>query len=109
MSARVPKRLSPGEEAFALHCRAEGLSPEREYLFHPRRKWRFDFAFVREKLSVEIEGGIWSHGAHTRGQHFEGDCVKYAHAAILGWRVIRCSTGQVTSGQAIEWVLQALK
>ena len=81
----------------------------REFQFHPTRKWRFDFAFPDAKLAVEIEGGVWSGGRHTRGAGFEKDCEKYANAAILGWRIIRVSPGQVKSGQCLEWILNALK
>ena len=102
------KTESPGESAFALHCRAEKLTPVREYLFMSPRKYRFDFAFPEASLAVEIEGGIWSGGAHVRGKKFQEDCRKYAEAAILGWRVMRFSTQQVISGEAIDYVLRAL-
>jgi very-short-patch-repair endonuclease len=98
--------LSPGEEAFALHCRAEKLQPVREFRFHPERKWRFDFAFLQHGLAVEIEGGAWNAGRHTRGSGFEADCRKYAEAAMLGWRVMRFSTQMVMSGEAIDFVLK---
>jgi len=109
MSPKAPRAGSKGEEAFALHCRAEKLDPLREYHFHPERKFRFDFAFVTEKIAVEIEGGIWSGGAHTRGKHFESDARKYAEAILLGWRVFRVSTEMVTRGEAIDYVLRALQ
>ena len=104
----IPRALSRGEEEFAPHCEVQGLSPAHEWKFHPKRRWRFDFAFPDVKLAIEIEGGIWQGGRHSRGLGFEEDCVKYAEAAILGWRVIRASTGQVISGQAIDWTLRAL-
>jgi very-short-patch-repair endonuclease len=104
----IPNALSPGECEFALHCRAHGLRPEREWQFHPTRKFRFDFAFPDAKLAVEIEGGIWRGGRHCRGTGFENDCIKYSEAAILGWRIIRATTEQVMSGQAINWTLAAL-
>lgn len=91
-----------------FHFRAHKLSPEREFRFHPTRKWRFDFAFVDEKVALELEGGTWVAGAHTRGKHFAGDCEKYAEAALLGWLVLRATTDQVQSGQAIAWVERAL-
>ena len=78
--SKLPKALSPGECAFALHCRAEKLKPEREYIFTVMKPWRFDFAFPASKVAVEIEGGIWVGGAHTRGKHFESDCQKYNEA-----------------------------
>lgn len=105
----IPKALSPGEEAFALHCRAEKLTPEREYYFHDKRRWRFDFAFPDAKVAVEIEGGIWNGGAHTRGGHFESDACKYNAAAKLGWRVLRYSTEMVLRGNAIDDVLEMLR
>lgn len=108
-SERVPKKLSPGEEAFALHCRVEGLSPEREYEFAAGRKWRFDFAFLDRKLAVEIEGGLFSAGRHVRGAAVEKDFEKYNRAALLGWRVLRYSTKMVTDGIAINDVLEMVK
>ena len=104
---RIPKAGSAGEELFSLHCRVNGLEPEREFIFSKRR-YRFDFAFPEQKLAVEIEGGIWVNGRHNRASSIEADFEKYALAAILGWRVIRVSTWQVNSGLAIDWTIKAL-
>ena len=103
----TPSRLSPGEESFALHCRAEKLNPVREYTFHPKRKWRFDFYFPENKLAVEIEGGVG--GRHQRIGGFTGDCVKYNAAALMGIRVLRYTTPMVMAGTAIDEVLEALR
>ncbi len=100
------KRLSEGEELLAMQLKSEGISFEREFLFHKTRKWRFDFVIypARGAVAVEIEGGIWNKGAHVRGKHFESDCMKYAEAAIAGWRVMRFSTGQVKDGTALNYI-----
>ena len=66
-----------------------------EVKFHPDRKWRFDFASPNKKLAIEIEGGIWVQGAHSRGAHFNSDCEKYNNAALLGWRVFRITTNMI--------------
>jgi very-short-patch-repair endonuclease len=106
---KLPKELSPGEEAFALHCRAEHLTPEREYLFYPGRKWRFDFSFPERKLAVEIEGGSGIYGRHQRPGGFKKDCLKYNAAAMMGWCVLRYTTDMVIDGTAIADVLDVLK
>ena len=64
------------------------------------RDWRFDFAWPDRGLAVEVEGGTWSGGRHTRGGGFEGDCEKYNAAALLGWKVLRFTGGMVESGLA---------
>ena len=92
-----------------MHCRAENLKPEREFIFHPERKWRFDFAFAEVKLAVEIEGGVYKFGGHNGGEGYEKDCEKYNSAVLLGWRVFRFSTRMVIRGDAINDVLEALK
>lgn len=106
---KLPKAESPGESAFALHCRAEKLQVTREYQFFPGRRWKFDFAFLDAKIAVEIEGGIWVGGAHTRGKHFESDCEKYNTATIMEWKVLRYSTQMVLRGDAINDVLEMLQ
>lgn len=102
----IPQALSKGEEAFALHCRAENLHPEREYMFHPTRKWRFDFYFPAHRIAVEIEGGYG--GRHQRRAGFEGDAYKYNAAARMGILVLRFTTSMVLRGDAINDVLEML-
>ena len=98
------------EETFAWHL-SKAL-PDfpfvREYKFCPTRRWRADFVFVDQKLIVEVEGGIWTDGRHTRGKGFEKDCEKYNSAVIAGFRVLRVTGDQIKTGQALDWVEQAL-
>jgi hypothetical protein len=68
---------------------------EREYRFDLDRKWRFDFAHPASMTAIELEGGVWTGGAHNRGRHFLSDCEKYNTAALLGWTVFRLGTGMV--------------
>lgn len=80
-------------------------TPEREYRFHPVRMWRFDFAWVALKIAVEIEGGIWTGGAHVRGKHFMSDCEKYNTAAMMGWKVLRFVPKQLRKGEAQSFLM----
>ena len=75
--------------------------PEREYRFDPTRKWRADFAWPAQKLLVEVEGGIWTGGRHTRGSGFARDAEKYNAAAMHGWRILRFAGTQVADGTAL--------
>ena len=95
---------SKAEETFALQCRVVGLVPAREYRFKPPRRWRFDFCWPELKIAVEIEGGIWTGGRHTRGGGFIADLEKLNHAAALGFRVFRFPTAQVQDGTAIAFM-----
>jgi len=63
-----------------------------EFRFHLTRKWRFDYAHPVLKIALEVEGGVWSGGRHTRGKGFLGDVEKYNAAAAAGWAVFRCTT-----------------
>lgn len=94
------------ESEFALQLRAAKLTAGlvREHRFHPVRKWRFDFAWPDKKLAVEIEGGHWVGGRHTRGTGFESDCQKYLEAVMMGWRVLRATGSMVKSGALLNAV-----
>ena len=73
-----------------------GIPPmEKEHRFHTTRRWRFDRAYVEQKIAVEVEGGIWSKGRHSRGKGFSEDCTKYNNAAALGWTVFRITTEHI--------------
>lgn len=64
-------------------------NPTREYKFHKDRKWRIDFAFTSVCLAVEIEGGIFTRGRHTRPMGFSKDIEKYNALTESGWVLLR--------------------
>ncbi len=89
--------MSKPEQKFLFFWKAlQGPSLVPEHKFHPTRKWRFDFAYPIRRIAIEIEGGVWSGGAHTRGKGFSEDCEKYLEALLLGWRVVRLVPDQIT-------------
>jgi very-short-patch-repair endonuclease len=71
---------------------------EKEYKFHPIRKWRFDYAWPERKIALEQEGGIWTKGRHTRGKGYEADLEKYNNAIMLGWFVLRATPEMIKKG-----------
>lgn len=81
-----------------------GEEVEREYRFHPERKFRLDGAIVRLKIAFEVDGGVFVGGRHSRGVGIENDCIKYGLAAMLGWRIIRCTPRLVKNGLAVTWI-----
>ena len=97
------------EQAFQQQLTLCGYEVEQEYMFHPTRRWRFDFAFPSVKIAAEIEGGTWSGGRHTRGGGFREDCIKYNEAVLLGWKVYRFTGDMVESGLALEYIEKALE
>lgn len=81
---------------------------ETEYRFHKTRRWRFDYAWPLRKVALEVEGGVWTKGRHTRGGGYLGDMEKYNAATLLGWRVIRFTPTQVRKGEHLAILKQLL-
>jgi very-short-patch-repair endonuclease len=84
-----------------------GTPVEYERRFHPVRRWRFDAAFPERKVAVEIDGGAFSGGRHTRGAGFRKDCEKLNTATLMGWRVFRFLPEQIC-GEMIDMLERAL-
>lgn len=87
------------EDTFAHYIRF--LAPDlaaRMVEQHPvgaGRKFRFDFAFPAERLGIELEGGLWSRGAHSRPAGIQRDIEKHNFAVLNGWKVLRFSTDDI--------------
>ena len=79
----------------------------KEHRFHPHRRWRLDYYHASTRTAVELEGGLFSGGRHTRAAGFLGDCEKYNAAAMMGITVLRLGTGQVDHQhvtEIIDWI-----
>ena len=97
-------------EALLFQFQLAGLpEPQREFLFHRKRKWRFDLAWPELLIAVEVEGGVWTGGRHVRGQGYEGDCEKYNEAQLAGWMVLRFTPGMMKRGKANLVIEKAIR
>ena len=80
-----------------------------EHKFHDTRKWRIDFAIVDQKIGIEIDGGVWSGGRHTRGNGFVEDMEKYNAAVTLGWVILRFTPqdlNKITTFETVKKVVE---
>ena len=102
VTVKKERVVSEGEATLAQHLKLYNIEFQAEFQFNPERKWRADFYIVGSNILIEVEGGIWSSGRHTRGKGYLGDMEKYNSAQLLGYSVYRYSTEQVKSGKAIE-------
>lgn len=92
--------------------RGAGLSiPVREFQFCDERKWAFDYAWPANRIALEIEGGAWTGGRHTRGGGFLDDMEKYNEAACMGWRVLRCTPDEFNdkTARVVQMVQRAAR
>jgi very-short-patch-repair endonuclease len=100
------------EAQLALMVRCVGLpEPVQQYRLPelPDRHYRFDFAWVKERLLVEVNGSTWvSNTGHTSGRGIERDTEKANLAVLAGYRLLTVTGTQVKDGRAIGWIEQAL-
>ena len=82
----------------------KGLTLEKEYRFHPVRRWRFDYCIKSKMVALEIEGAVYQNGRHQRASGFLKDMEKYNEAAIMGWFLIRVTPQDVEKNKEIELI-----
>ena len=101
--------MSKLEEELFFQIKAVKLPlPIRELKIFKNKKSRCDFVWPEKMVIVEVEGGVYTQGRHTRGKGFTNDCEKYNAATILGYRVIRVTAEHIRNGKAINWIEEIL-
>lgn len=93
--------------ALLVQHRLPEVTPE--YRFHGTRKWRFDYAWPSWRVALEVEGGVWTGGAHGRGTGISRDIEKYNHAAAMGWLLLRCVPRDLNNSETLAFVRAALE
>lgn len=106
--------MSHLEESLAFQLRAAGLpEPERQYRFHPVRKWRVDFCYPQAAppVAIEVEGALWKPGGgrHNRGSSVHAEMDKYNELSLMGFRLLRFSEKHIKSGAALAAIERALR
>ena len=87
--------MKPGDankSELLMILKSTGYKVLTEHVFHPTRKWRFDYALPEIKVAVEYQGhsGFVGKGSsgHSTIKGLTNDCEKSNAAQSLGWRIL---------------------
>lgn len=97
------------EDLFAFHLTTHGLGArfEREMVIAELgRKWRWDFCDLKNKVCIEVQGGIWAQGktGHSSGAGINKDHEKYNFAQAMGYKVFQITSDTIRDMSAIEFI-----
>lgn len=59
-------------------------------------------------IAIEVEGGAWKNGRHTRGEGFIADMEKYNEITIHGFKLLRFTPDQLLTKKTLETILRAI-
>jgi very-short-patch-repair endonuclease len=79
-----------------------------QHIFHPIRKWRFDFAFPQIKLAIEIQG--YGRG-HADYMSMANDYLKHNEAIRLDWAILYFMSHDIQDkaiGKTIEYIIETI-
>lgn len=115
MGKRAGKPTARQRSAYLTILLVEQLKKEineeaiLEYKFHSTRKWRFDIAYKKAKMAIEIQGGVWVYGAHVRPKTYINDCEKLNEAQNDGWMVVYILPADIENGEAAKSIINYYK
>lgn len=99
-----------GEQTFAYQCIADKLpSFTQNYKFMELRKFELDFAWPEYKVGLEIQGGVFTKGAHGAPLAILRDMEKSNLLTLCGWKVLRYTPDEVSCGIAIKGIKQLIR
>lgn len=108
IAAKQSKAAAPPSDRYpdmlAAQIAEAGMpAPQREYRWHPTRRFRADLAWVDRKFIVEVDGAV-----HRMKDKFARDIERHNLLIRAGYLYIRVTPAMVRSGEALQWVKEFL-
>lgn len=105
--------MSRHESDLAQQMRFAKIPYTAQFRAIPGRRYRYDFLIGEDPkcadLLVEVQGGIFmAKSAHNTGTGITRDMTKLNLAVLNGYRVLQVSPEHIKSGQAIQWIREAV-
>ena len=69
------------------------------------KQWRYDVIFPTVKLCIEVQGGVFTHGKHSRGENQVNDMYKSNSAQRVGYACFQFPPRDLSSGKAATDVI----
>lgn len=82
---------------------------EQEIEFHHTRRWKFDLAYMRARVAVELHGGGWKGGKHHRGIGARNDYEKSLAASLAGWVVVQLDYGMAGEQEFVNKLAELIR
>lgn len=95
---KVPRKQNANKEKLALealihrYASGWGFTVQKEFFFHPVRRWRFDWYIPELRVAIEYNGLAIGNNQISRHQTvtgITGDCEKINQAQIMGFIVLQ--------------------
>jgi hypothetical protein len=96
-------KLYPSAKFELLWRSLGGGELKKEHKFAEGRRFRFDY--FTSGVAIELEGGVWVRGRHTRPSGFLNDMEKYNLAASMGILVFRVPSHDIST----KWLSPIIK
>jgi very-short-patch-repair endonuclease len=103
LSKLLPEGSKHETHFMQLWAALNGPELTREHKFMPDRKFRFDFAYIPQRVAIECEGF-----GHSRQNRYTSDVEKYNLAALEGWKVYRL-TGKMINIDELQKVIDFIR
>ena len=101
--------MKSGNQFFIPFLKSAGIpEPVTEHRFAPPRRWRMDYAWPDAKLALEVQGGIWTRGRHSRPAALLKEWEKLNTGAAMGWRFLFCQPSDLLKAETIDAIRAAL-
>jgi hypothetical protein len=127
LGGAVQRDMSAYDQKIVVKWFAEhGIYAVPEYRFCDERKWRFDFILAPDrsyggllpttkahaadywKLALEVQGGLFTNGRHSRGAALLKEHEKLNAAACAGWRILYTIPDNLCMPETVETIKKAL-
>ena len=83
--------------------------PEVEYEYAKPRRFRADYAWVEQRLLLEVEGGIYTRQAHGSISGILNDIERSQQAAMNGYRVFKVQPDDLLRTDTARMIQVALE
>lgn len=110
LEAKAVRERLEAELALALRAHKLDAGMVRQFKPFPDVGYAFDFAWpdLPVQVLVEVQGGIWSGGAHARPAGILRDMDKANRANLSGACVLLVSAADIRTGAAVEMIRRAM-
>jgi hypothetical protein len=80
------------------------------YLGERKRRWRMDVCFpdADPPLAIEVQGGLYSNGKHSREKGVRNDSQKSIEWQLAGGTIIHATPSMIKDESVVELIKEAL-